>query len=183
MQQKLVESIQKSFDLAGKKFKTKFQKVLVEFNIRSNSGIIGQACFNPRKIRINPFVFKLYPAHTESITVPHEVAHIVAFDLYGLEGWNHGRLWQSVMTEMGQKADVKQPLITKTNICLPVYECSKCNKQVLCSKISHRKMQTGFYRSSSCRCGGNRDFMGRVVDLLESKKLTCLKTPEILLQE
>jgi SprT protein len=180
MQQPIIATVEETFTQAKRIYNRDFEPVRVVFDIRRTSGVAGQATVFPRKIRINKLLLKFYPDFFKSVLVPHEVAHVVAFDLYGAEGWNHGPRWKSVMRSFGLAPDVRHDLVTEKNINIPVYECQRCSTQILVHRTSHALISNGISKCRPCRCNGSLTFMGTVYDLVKEKKLTCLKQPETI---
>ena len=180
MQQPIIATVHETFAKAKRIYDRDFDPVRVTFNIRRTSGITGQASVLPRMIRINNHLLQFYPHFFQSVVVPHEVAHVVAFDLYGAEGWNHGPRWKSVMRAIGQVPDVTHSLVTEKNINIPVYECQRCSTQILVHRTSHALISNGISKCRPCRCNGSLAFMGTVYDLVKEKKLTCLQPPETI---
>ncbi len=75
----------------------------VEFNLRGLNA--GMAVFSgrrtsPGRIRINEDLLRRYPREMIQHTVPHEVAHLVAYALY--RKTDHGEEWQSIMRYFGK---------------------------------------------------------------------------------
>jgi len=53
----------------------------------------------PQRIDLSTDLFTQYTEHMIQDTVPHELAHLVAYTVYGDKG--HGRGWYSVLEKMG----------------------------------------------------------------------------------
>jgi len=54
---------------------------------------------NPQKIDLSTDLFCQYTDHMIVDTIPHELAHLVAYTIHGDPG--HGRGWYSVLERMG----------------------------------------------------------------------------------
>lgn len=54
---------------------------------------------NPQKIDLSTDLFCQYTDHMIVDTIPHELAHLVAYTIYGDPG--HGKGWYSVLERMG----------------------------------------------------------------------------------
>lgn len=178
MIQPLIDAVENSFLLAEKVFDKKFKRCEIKFDIRPTSNIAGQAQLLKRRIRFNRHLYRLYPSKITTVIVPHEVAHVVAFDLYGPKAANHGPLWKHVMIRMGQKPIRCHSLMTSNSERKPVYECQKCKKQTIAQTKLHRLIQNGFAETDFCHCGGDYMFVGRVIDLVKNKTLSVLEMPE-----
>jgi predicted SprT family Zn-dependent metalloprotease len=59
----------------------------------------GRCDLNKRIIDLSPLLFSENVGEFENVIIPHEVAHQVAFDVYGDTG--HGPDWKSVMVAYG----------------------------------------------------------------------------------
>ncbi|SDH40504.1 SprT protein [Pseudomonas flavescens] len=76
-------------------FKQHFKRPEVSFKLRGQKA--GVAHLTENKLRFNP---QLYRENQEDFlrqTVPHEVAHLVAHQLFGLRIQPHGEEWQLIM--------------------------------------------------------------------------------------
>ncbi|SDF06599.1 SprT family zinc-dependent metalloprotease [Phytopseudomonas seleniipraecipitans] len=76
-------------------FKQSFKRPEVSFKLRGQKA--GVAHLTENKLRFNP---QLYRDNQEDFlrqTVPHEVAHLVAHQLFGLSIQPHGEEWQLIM--------------------------------------------------------------------------------------
>ena len=60
----------------------------------------GQAWPQKRLLRFNPVLLQENRVDFLSQTVAHEVAHLLAYDLYGSKIRPHGRQWQLIMTKV-----------------------------------------------------------------------------------
>lgn len=56
---------------------------------------------NPQKIDLSTDLFEQYTDHMIVDTIPHELAHLVAYTIHGDPG--HGKGWYSVLAKMGIK--------------------------------------------------------------------------------
>lgn len=179
-QQPLFQSVEDSFCLAERIFDRKFERCRVLVNIRPTSHVAANASVNPRIIRINPSIYHCHPQKMINVICPHEVAHIVAFDLFGRKAWNHGIWWKAVMRKMGQPPVVRHDLVCLSNYLKTVYECSGCKTQKIINNVDHRKIQNRAAFIPACRCRGSYSFVGIVADQVENKTITCLQIPENL---
>ena len=123
----------------------------------------GKADLQGNKINVN---FDLYRPNKEEYltsTIPHEVAHLIAWQLYGYEGYQkmqdtegHGIFWQGVMIKLGvvpnryHKYDLSKVKTTK-NIQKKryVFLCHKCKKELLLTENQYNNRAR-----LMCGCGG-----------------------------
>lgn len=115
----------------------------------------GHAYYSEHRVRFNTALAERYPGEFLKQVVGHEVAHIVAYALYGPKrGSGHGRAWQSVMRGLGLKPDrthswnTSDIRLRKTETF--AYSCA-CGPIEL-GKIRHRRALRGTkYRCGNCR--------------------------------
>lgn len=61
--------------------------------------VAGKACYGSNKIRVNPIALKLNYNDMLEKTIPHEVAHLIAYHIYNCK--DHSYDWKKVMVKMG----------------------------------------------------------------------------------
>ena len=71
-----------------------FRTPELAFDLRGRTA--GLAYYGTPRIRINLSLAERNTEHFLRETVPHEVAHLVSFELYGSRGRGHGAHWKSV---------------------------------------------------------------------------------------
>lgn len=77
-------------------------QVEIETNLRGvAAGKVVIQSERPLRIRYNPTLFHKNRAEFLQQTVPHEVAHLLVWSLYGHRARPHGREWQEVMIRFG----------------------------------------------------------------------------------
>lgn len=83
-------------------FKRKFERIPVLFDLSGRTAGMFRVAGKKRQIRYNPWIFAKYYEENLSATVPHEVAHYIVHELYGLRSVKpHGREWLAVMNRFG----------------------------------------------------------------------------------
>jgi len=104
-QQQQVIAVTHSFiQRASRYYDRDFNTIPVLFNLTGRAA--GMYCIKARKkyIRYNPYLFSKYYDESLSDTIPHEVAHYISDELYGLANIRpHGAQWKSVMELFGVK--------------------------------------------------------------------------------
>lgn len=164
--------------MAERVFGRKFERAKIDV-VRRDATRAADAWFAPvRKIRINPTIAAWYPLLMRNVILPHEVAHLVAYDLYGQKAWGHGPLWKRTMIQLGQKPNTLNDYLSERDMNKVVYQCA-CSKQAMISRISHRRIANG-YAYQPCSCGNRMRFEGLVFELVRRKSLICRKMPEII---
>lgn len=105
-QQQEVIEVTKSFILRASHFYDRqFTEIPVLFDLSGRAS--GMYCIKMRKkyIRYNPWLFAKYYENSLADTIPHEVAHYVSDELYGLRNIRpHGLEWKSIMQLFGLNA-------------------------------------------------------------------------------
>jgi SprT protein len=83
------------FNKADAFFGTKFKRSTC--NLKQRGRAAGTAHLQKNELRFNYFMYQQDPAEFLNTVVPHEVAHIIVFQIYGNKVKPHGREWQAVM--------------------------------------------------------------------------------------
>lgn len=133
------DKILETFLLAQRSFGKVFELPQLSFELNS-SRVAGQAHLREWKIKINPEFLEQYPDKIISRTVPHEVAHLVAYKVYPYAKQHHGPEWKSVAVKLG----------TEPTRCHSMHLPSKQPHTYVCScqkfhvsNLIHRKIQNG----------------------------------------
>lgn len=160
-------------DKAQRKFGVDRVKSIPEVRYDTTGRSAGLACWNHGKpwININPILLNENVEQMVSQTVPHEVAHIVVFEVYGDDALKksygrrrqvkpHGYEWQQVMRVFGLQPDRCHDMDT-TSIAKRrkvdieyIYKCN-CQEHHTLSSIRHNRFMAGD-RNYHCRECGNR---------------------------
>lgn len=128
----------------------------------------GYAFYDPPVVDFNMAIYRENTEEFLARTVPHEVAHIVAYQIMGEKGKGHGYWWKFVMEQVFKipakrchSYDVNH-LKTRQIRRDWVYQCN-CRTHIL-STIKHNKFQKGVkYLCNSCR--GTLIYIGDVQSL------------------
>jgi SprT protein len=84
--------------LAEQLFQRAFDRVPVLFDLSGRTAGMFKVLGKKRWIRYNPWIFAKYYDENLASTVPHEVAHYIVHELYGLRSVKpHGKEWLVVM--------------------------------------------------------------------------------------
>lgn len=88
-------------------YERRFDRIPVVFDLRGTTAGMYKVVGSKRCIRYNPWIFAKYFEENLAETVPHEVAHFIVDDLFGLRNIKpHGREWQAVMAALGANPEV-----------------------------------------------------------------------------
>ncbi|WP_348761191.1 SprT-like domain-containing protein [uncultured Salinisphaera sp.] len=118
----------------------------VRFDLRGRSA--GQAVYAKRSrrchIRINTELLAAYPSDMLAVTVPHEVAHVAIYRLYGMRAKPHGAEWKSLMAAFGVDASACHNMTTTPTRRLARfrYRCG-CAEPAWLTSIRHKRVLAG----------------------------------------
>lgn len=93
------EKIREGIALAEKHFGRSFPIPKIEFNLRGRAA--GRAHYSENLIRLNTHLFRENENEFIARTVPHELAHLIAYQVFGREGTGHGHNWRFVCRVLG----------------------------------------------------------------------------------
>lgn len=94
LQQAILDKIETDYQQAEQYFNKAFPRPLVQFSLRGKSA--GTAHLQLNKLRFNPVLLQENAQSFMDDVVPHEVSHLICFQLYGRVR-PHGKQWQSIM--------------------------------------------------------------------------------------
>lgn len=94
----MIESVKSCFDKADGFFGNEFKRSVCNFKQRGRAA--GTAHLQKNEIRFNYFMYQQDPEVFISTVIPHEVAHIIVFQIYGSTVKPHGKEWQAVMMKV-----------------------------------------------------------------------------------
>lgn len=174
--QTIKDAVEAAYQKAEAIYNRKFKRPIIKANIQFRSGIAGQAVYTNWTLRINPNLYRKYPAQMLEVTIPHEVAHLVSAEMYGKEGVGHGPRWKSVMIALGQKPDRCHKMLVPAAKTKAVYGCQNCEKQILTSRKGHFMAMNGA-KFKPCKCKGEFIYLGKVWELAETGKLNLFILP------
>ena len=87
---------------AAELFSKKFAPIDVVFDLKGRTAGMYKIDKGRKVIRFNPWHFAKYPKENINETIPHEVAHYIIDQLYGIRNVRpHGKEWQSLMLKFG----------------------------------------------------------------------------------
>lgn len=96
----LQKKVEFCFQLAEAFFNHKFHQSHCNFKQRGRAA--GTAHLQKNELRFNHFMFQQNPVEFLNTVVPHEVAHIIVYQIYGTSVRPHGKEWQAVMRKVYQ---------------------------------------------------------------------------------
>jgi len=117
----------------------------LDFTIKGKTA--GQARPRENRIRLNFILFKENLKDFVENTIPHELAHLISYALYGRAGNGHGNYWKLVMINLGLEPDrchnydVTNATV-RTVKRMYEYTCN-CSEPHMLTKIKHNRIQRG----------------------------------------
>ncbi|WP_243730268.1 SprT family zinc-dependent metalloprotease [Marinomonas balearica] len=85
-------------NIASRYFRVKLSNP--SFNFKQRGRAAGTAYLQKNEIRLNSYMYEQSPDEFLNNVVPHEVAHIVVFQIYGLDASPHGKEWKAIMEHL-----------------------------------------------------------------------------------
>lgn len=140
-----------------------FDRVPVLFDLRGTTAGMFRIQGRRREIRYNPWIFaKHYQANLAS-TVPHEVAHYIVHEVYGLRRVKpHGVEWRALMAAFGADDAVTFDLdlegVPRRRQRTHPYHCGCRVHQI--STTRHNRVQGGSGRYQCRYCNGQLRYLG-----------------------
>ena len=141
----LKESTSQWINKANQVFGRTFPMPMI--SLRLKGGTAGKAHYTQWSIKYNPEIYARHKEDFKKRTVPHELAHLIAFSIYGRIK-SHGREWRSVMHRLGVDSsrchsyDVEGIKATRSRPF--VYSCG-CTEFKL-TRLIHNKILMGQVR-------------------------------------
>lgn len=144
-------------DIAGQHFQQAFDDIDIRFDLRGRNAGMYQRNGRLRCIRFNPWIFARYFDAQLAETVPHEIAHYVTDEVYGMRNIRpHGAEWKSLMQYFGvsprRTFDCDLSGIPQRQYRRYAYRCD-CREHAL-TAIRHNRVLRGTMRYFCRQCGG-----------------------------
>jgi SprT protein len=154
-QESVIEETTRYILSAADYFNTRFKTIPVLFDLRGRAAGMYRIKANQKVIRYNPFIFAKYFEDNFKETIPHEVAHYVTDELYGLRRIRpHGNEWKNVMQFFGvaanRTANYDLSGIPRRQHKTFLYHCSCQNYELTSRRHNKIKKGTGHYLCRSC---------------------------------
>ena len=133
-------------------YQRRFPRPYVRLDLKGETA--GQALIAKHQLRFNRVLLQENREHFLRQTVAHEVAHLLAYDLFGPRIRAHGPKWQSVMTDAFQlPADRCHHYDTQRSSRKPwLYRCQCVDKTITLGTIRHNRALKGtVYLCTVCR--------------------------------
>ncbi|SEK45040.1 SprT protein [Atopomonas hussainii] len=101
MPEQLQQQVETCYRLAEQHFARPFARPVVSLALRGQKA--GVAHLQENKLRFNAALYRANREHFLAQTVPHEVAHLIAHQLFGSRIRPHGPEWQAIMRNVFQR--------------------------------------------------------------------------------
>ncbi len=152
MPEQLLARVEACYQQAEIFFKQRFERPQVSFKLRGQKA--GVAHLNQNLLRFNAQLYRENREHFLKQTVPHEVAHLVAHQLFGPRIRPHGEEWQLIMRGVYDLAPdrchsyaVARPQQTRY-----IYRCACAERDFSFTAQRHALVRKGRrYACRSCR--------------------------------
>lgn len=161
MPELLKSRVETCYQQAEAFFKRPFTRPVISFKLRGQKA--GVAHLHENKLRFNP---QLYRENSEDFlyqTVPHEVAHLIAHQLFGASIQPHGQEWQLIMRGVYQLAPNRchTYAVQRRKATRYIYQCPCPDSDFAFTVQRHRLVAQG--RRYLCRrCKQTLTFSGSV---------------------
>lgn len=148
LKQRLQLQVNECYQIASRRLNTVFAEPVVQFNQRGK--IAGCALLQTNTLRFHPIIYQQNQQHFLEHVVPHEVAHLLVWQLYGKTA-PHGREWQQIMTQVFERPASRTHNYDVTNIGIKSidYTCG-CGEIALTIRRHNKVLRGAQYRCKAC---------------------------------
>ncbi len=131
-------------------FDREFARPTIQFNQRGK--IAGSAHLQKQLLKFNPILYQENQTSFLVDVVPHEVSHLLVYQLYGLKAAPHGHEWQFIMTQVMKRPATRTHQYDVSSVAGKtfLYRC-QCQQHKL-SIRRHNKAKKGMqYLCTQCK--------------------------------
>ncbi|MBO1271207.1 SprT family zinc-dependent metalloprotease [Shewanella sp. 4t3-1-2LB] len=97
LEQQLLQAVEQCYQLAEKRLQRSFPRPQVNFKLRGKAA--GTAHLQLNKLRFHPVLLRENPETFIREVVPHEICHLLCYQLYG-KVKPHGAEWKQLMQQI-----------------------------------------------------------------------------------
>jgi len=106
-QQQVIERVADLLQQCAEYFNRPFKPIEIRFDLRGRTSGMYVVRNTQQYLRFNPFIFSKFFEDSLNNTVPHEVAHYVSHELFGIKNIRpHGKQWKAIMNTLGAEPRV-----------------------------------------------------------------------------
>lgn len=160
IQKSIMERVQELYEFGCKTYNVPVTKIDVRFDIR---GLCAGMASSAGYVRFNMFIAENNLSEFMNDTVPHEVAHMVAYGVSRRTGKRlqpHGYEWQAICRKLGGNAKRCHSFQVEEKVKPHRYVCLKCGKVHDVSPRKSNSIQRAGVDRVRCSCGGNIEYRG-----------------------
>jgi len=144
--------IQELIEMAETRYKKSMKVPTISYDLK---GKVAGKAFNKRNhIQLNPVLFAHNYDDFWNNTIPHEIAHLVSYNIYGNDGFGHGPLWKGVMYNCygiePKRCHDYDTNVNKPKGSLYIYKCS-CKEHKI-TKVRHNRYYNAETNKITLRC-------------------------------
>lgn len=158
LQDEVIQSVADYIARAETIFARQFKPIEICFDLSGRSAGMYKVFHGKRVIRFNPYHFAKHPEENMLETIPHEVAHYITDQIYGIKNIRpHGKEWQAVMNKFGVEP---KRTFSYSLEGIPTRQHKKFNYKCSCTEFKittrrHHKILRGQAVYSCRHCGEN----------------------------
>lgn len=141
-------------------YRQKFKIPSVSYDLKGT--VAGTATYKTWSIQLNPILFDENEKEFLDQVVGHELAHLLAIEMYGNKIAHHGKEWKSVMSALGLRVEVKHKFNVENTLRTSKIFKYKCNcKEHLFTLRKHNSTLKKKYTKLICNvCKGDVVYTG-----------------------
>lgn len=158
LQNEISQAVASYVERAESIFSCKFESIDIRFDLSGRSAGMYKLHRGNRVIRFNPYHFAKYPDENMTETIPHEVAHYITDQVYGIKNIRpHGKEWQALMLKFGIEP---KRTFSYSLEGIPTRQHKKHSYKCACAEFEittrrHNKILKGQATYSCRKCGEN----------------------------
>lgn len=146
-QQQIIEQVAALLQQCEKYFYQSFKPIDIRFDLHGRTSGMFVVKNKQQYLRFNPFIFSKFFEDSLNNTVPHEVAHYISHQLFGLRNIRpHGKEWKSIMQVLGAR-----PLVTGNYDLSGISIRRQRRFDYACDCMTHQSLPFGTTRSNATR--------------------------------